>query len=66
MAILIYLRILQLSWYIDGLRVGQSEFVSQKRKGFSVLHNFQNGAEAHRVSYPTGTGALFLRLKRQA
>jgi hypothetical protein len=32
---------------------------------FSLHHRVQNGSRAHSASYPVGTGALFLGVKRQ-
>jgi hypothetical protein len=48
---------------MDGVRAGRSEFSSQKKKNFSLLHNFQNGTATLSASYPIGTRGFFLSVK---
>jgi hypothetical protein len=52
-------------WYSSGLRAGWSEVrVPAVAGNFSLHHRVQNGSEALPSSYPMGTGALSLGVKR--
>jgi hypothetical protein len=42
----------------------ESEFESRLRKEFSFLQIVETGSEVHLTSYPLGTGALSLGVKR--
>jgi hypothetical protein len=54
---------IQLSWYGDGLLVGQLGVCRSAGKSFSLLHSVQTGSRAQQATYPVGIGGAFTGIK---